>query len=147
MAGLLGGDAVYRAVEFRIPAISYRAWGGSIIIDPYGRIMEDVASEEEIVAGKIAFADTQTPYSQYGDIFGYATLLLALGLIVYNSYLSRKSPFIYCEECGSQVNKGNEFCEHCGASQIKPALWKRILLHEYYEHKGSFKGQKKPKSK
>lgn len=73
-AGLLGGNAVYRAVEFGIPAVSYRAWGGSIIIDPYGRIIDDIAPEPEIVAGKIAFTDGRTFYSKYGDIFGWTVV-------------------------------------------------------------------------
>ena len=146
-AGLFGGNAVYRAVEFRVSAVSYRAWGGSVIIDPYGRIIEDIAPEEEIVAGKIAFADGQTFYGRYGDIFGYVIVLLALGLITYNFYLGRKSPFIYCEGCGAQVTKGSKVCEQCGASQIKPPLWKRILFHEYYEHIDRYRGPKKPKSK
>ena len=143
MAGLLGGNAVYRAVEFRVPAVSYRAWGGSVIIDPYGRIIEDVAPEAEIVAGKIAFAEGETFYGRYGDIFGYTIVFLALALAVYNSYLSRRSLFRYCERCGAEVAKGAETCHQCGASQIKPPLWKRILFHEYYEHIDRHKKPKK----
>ncbi len=142
MAGLLGGNAVYRAVEFRTPAISYRAWGGSVIIDPYGRIIEDLAPGDDIVAGKLAFGDGSTFYSGHGDIFGYVVLLLALALVAYNFYLSRKSTFRYCEACGAEVAKGSETCQQCGVSQIKPPLWKRILLHEYYEHVDRYKKQK-----
>lgn len=147
IAGLLGGNAVYRAVEFRVPAVSYRAWGGSVIIDPYGRIIEDIAPEEEIVAGKLAFAEGQTFYGRYGDIFGYIIVFLALVLVVYNSYLGRKSLFRYCERCGAEVAKDAEACQQCGASQKKPPLWKRILFHEYYEHIDRHRGPKKPKPK
>lgn len=46
-----------------------------VIIDPYGQIVEDTAPEPEIVAGKIAFAEGETFYSRYGDIFGYIIVL------------------------------------------------------------------------
>lgn len=141
-AGLIGGNAVYRAVEFRVPAVSYRAWGGSVIIDPYGRIVEDMAPEEAIVAGQLAFAEGGTFYGRYGDVFGYVIVLLAIALAVYNRYLARKSPFAYCEQCGAEVARGVETCQQCGVSQIKPPLWKRILLHEYYEHIASHKRRK-----
>jgi len=140
MAGLLGGNAVYRAVEFRVPAISYRAWSGSVIIGPYGRILEDIAPEAEIVAGRIALTDNDdTFYGRNGDIFGYIILALALVLVVYNRYLVRKSLFQYCEACGAEIDKGAGTCQECGVSLAKPPLWKRVLFHEYYEHRGYYK--------
>lgn len=126
-AGLIGGNAVYRAVEFRIPAVSYRAWGGSIIIDPYGRIIEDIAPEAEIVAGKLAFAEGQTFYGRYGDIFGWSIVGLWIVLLSYNLYLRQKSPYIFCKECGAEIAKGSKVCEQCRTSRIKPPLWRRIL--------------------
>lgn len=135
-AGLLGGNAVYRAVEYGTPAVSYRPWDGSIIIDSYGRVVEDVAPEEEIIAGKISFTNERTFYTKYGDVFGWAVVGLAFVLASYNFYLKRKSPFKYCEKCGAEIKKDVETCDRCGASQKKPPLWKRILLHEYYELKG-----------
>ena len=41
-----------------------------MLIDPYGRVIGDIAPESEIVAGKITFTDERTFYSKYGDIFG-----------------------------------------------------------------------------
>lgn len=143
MAGLLGGDAVYRAVEFRVPAVSYRLWGGSVIIDPGGQIVEDIAPESEIVAGRIVFAEGETFYGKYGDILGYCIVFLVLALAAYSSYLGRKAGFRYCEGCGAEVAKDAETCQQCGASQIKPPLWKRILFYEYYERAGRSKKQKK----
>ena len=70
--GLIGGNIVYRAVEHRIYTALFFGDAGSILVDPYGWIMEDIAPEEEIVAGKIAFTDERTFYSKYGDIFGWA---------------------------------------------------------------------------
>jgi len=127
-AGLIGGNAVYRAVEFRVPAVSYLAWGDSIIIDPYGRIIEDIAPEEEIVAGKLAFAEGQTFYGRYGDIFGWSIVGLWIVLLSYNLYLRQKSPYIFCKECGAEIAKGSKVCEQCRTSRIKTPLWRRILL-------------------
>jgi len=126
-AGLIGGNAVYRAVEFRVPAVSYSAWGGSVIIDPYGRIIEDIALEEEIVAGKLVFAKGQTFYGRYGDIFGWSIVGLWIALLSYNLYLRRKNPYIFCRECGAEIAKGSKVCEQCRTSRIKPPLWRRIL--------------------
>ncbi len=144
MAGLLGSNAVYLAVEFGIPAVSYRAWGGSVIVDPYGRILEDVDPEEGIVAGKIPFNSEKTFYSQYGDIFGWTIVGLSILLIGSNTVLKRRRSFMYCEACGAEIDKRSETCQECGVSLVKPPWWKRILLHEYYEHKGYYK---KPKNK
>jgi len=125
-AGLLGGNAVYRAVEFGIPAVSYRAWGGSFIVGPHGRIVEDQAPEAEIVAGVIPPTHHETFYGRYGDIFSYVILLLMAGLVGYNIYLARKSSFRYCKECGTQLPKTRQLCEQCQSSE-KPTLWRRIL--------------------
>lgn len=135
-AGLFGGNAVYRAVEYGTPAVSYRPWGGSIIIDTHGRIVEDIAPEEEIIAGKISFTNERTFYTKYGDVFGWAVVGLAFLLAGCNFYLKRKSPFKYCEKCGAEIKKDAETCDKCGASQKKPPFWKRILLHEYHELRG-----------
>jgi len=135
-AGLSGGNAVYRAAEFGVPAVAYGLPQGSLIIDRYGRIMPDAAPEEEIVAARIALGGGRTFYARHGDVFGYVIVLLALASVVFNSYLRRKSPFEYCEGCGARVPKDAEICQQCGATQIRPPLWKRVLLHEYYEHFG-----------
>jgi len=140
-AGLSGGNAVYRAAEFGVPAVAYGLPQGSLIIDRYGRIMQDAAPEEEIVAARIALGGGRTFYARHGDVFGYVIVLLALASVVFNSYLRKKSPFEYCERCGARVPKGTEACQQCGAIQIRPPLWKRVLLHEYYEH---FRRYRKP---
>jgi len=135
LQGLHGGSVVYRAVEHRIYTALFFGPGDSIIVDPYGRIIEDTAPEPEIVAGKISFAtDETTFYTRYGDIFGWTIIGLALVLVCYNLYLKRKSQFKYCEKCRAKMEKDAEVCPKCGKSQRKPPLWKRILLNEYYKH-------------
>jgi apolipoprotein N-acyltransferase len=145
--GLIGGNLVYRAVEHRIYTALFFRDNGSIIVDPYGRIVDDIAPEEEIVAGKIAFTSERPFYSRYGDIFGWSVVGLWVALLGYNFYLKRRSPYIFCKECRAEIAKDADVCEQCGASQKKPPLWKRILFHEYYEHIDRYKGKNKTKPK
>jgi apolipoprotein N-acyltransferase len=126
--GLLSGNAVYRAVEFGIPAVSYGPWGGSVIIDPYGRTIEDIAPEEGIVSGNMPLVQIQTFYTRHGDLFGWGIVVLMLALVGYNIYLGRKSPFGYCQQCGTQISKGSKICQECETNPVKRPLWKRLLL-------------------
>lgn len=112
--GLIGGNIVYRAVEHRIYTALFFGDADSIIVDPYGRIIKDIAPEEEIVAGKIAFTNKRTFYSKYGDIFGFTIVGLFALLIGYNLYLKRKSPYIFCKKCKVQIEKGTRVCPSCG---------------------------------
>jgi len=111
----LGTSAIYRAVEHRMFAVEVIGdHDSSMIIDPYGRIVEDIAPEPEIVAGKIAFTDERTFYSKYGDIFGWTIAGLSILLIGYNLYLKRRSPYAFCKKCRAQMEKGTKVCPNCG---------------------------------
>jgi len=112
--GLIGGNVAYRAVENRIYTALFFRDGGSIIVDPYGRIIDDIAPEEEIVAGKVAFTNERSFYSKYGDIFSFIILALYAALIGYNLYLKRRSPYFFCKRCRSQIEKGTKVCPVCG---------------------------------
>ena len=118
--GVFGGNAIYRAVEHRIPAALF-IWSGagSIIVDPYGRIVDDIAPEKEIVAGKISLTEERTFYTKYGDIFGWVIVLLFIALNIYNFYLKRKSPVNYCVHCNAKLKKDVKTCDQCG----KKADW------------------------
>lgn len=135
---LIGSNAVFRSVEQGIySAATFNHPTGAIIVDPYGRIMEDRAPEPEIVVGKISFTDERTFYSKYGDVFGWSVVLIGIGLMAYNFYLKRKSPFEYCKNCRAKIKKDAKVCGRCKKKAMeKRPLWKRILLHEYYEVKG-----------
>jgi len=124
----LGTNAIYRAVEHNVFAVEVIAdHDSSMIIDPYGRIIKDVAPEPEIVVGKISFTDDRTFYTKYGDIFGWTIAGLAVFLVIYNSHLKRKSPFKYCKKCRAKIEKDAKTCPKCGTKQ-RP-LWKRFLFH------------------
>jgi len=112
--GLLGGNMVYRAVENRIYTALFHRDDGCILVDPYGRIMEDIAPEPEIVAGKVAFTDERSFYSKYGDIFSFIVVALWATLVGYNLYLKRRSPYFFCKRCRTQIEKGTKVCPVCG---------------------------------
>ena len=111
---------------------------GSILIDPYGWIVEDVAPEPEIVAGKIAFIGGNTFYSKYGDIFGFVIVALLVALLSSNAYLKRKSPYTFCKKCKAAIEKGTEVCPECGKSSRGSwvegteiyKLWKKITRRD-----------------
>ena len=133
-AGLFAGNMAYRAVEHRIYTAFFYRDNGSILVDPYGRMMEDIAPEPEIVAGKIAFTGGDTFYTIYGDVFGFVILALFVSLLSCNAYLKRKSPYTFCKRCKAQIEKGTEVCPECGKSSKGSwvegteiyKLWKKI---------------------
>lgn len=128
----LGTNAVYRAVEHKIFAVEVIGdHDSSIIIDPYGRILEDLAPEPEIVAGKISFTDNRTFYTRYGDVFGWIVIGLTAVLYGYEYHLKIKSPFKYCVKCGAKIEKDAKTCPECGIDQ--PSALKRFLFHQRYE--------------
>lgn len=114
----LGSNAIYRAVEHRIYAASVIGdYAGSMLIDPYGRIIDDIAPEQEIVAGRISFVREKTFYTKYGDIFGWTIAGLFILLIGYNLYLKRRNPYVFCGKCRAQIEKGTKVCPSCGKKQ------------------------------
>lgn len=137
-AGLFGGNMAYRAVEHRIYTAFFYKDNGSILVDPYGRIVKDIAPEPEIVAGKIAFTGGNTFYSEYGDIFGFVIVSLFVALLSYNAYLKRKSPYTFCKKCKAEIEKGTGVCPECGKSSKGSwvegteiyKLWKKITRRD-----------------
>lgn len=128
----LGTNAIYRAVEHRMFAIEVIGdWDASMIIDPYGRIIQDIAPEPEIVVGKISFTNERTFYTKYGDVFGWSIVSLAVALIFYDFYFGRKSQFKFCinTNCMAKIDKDVKTCDKCGKSQKKRPLWQRILWY------------------
>lgn len=133
---LLKTNAIFRAVENHIYTVEVVGdYDSSIIIDPYGRVINDIAPEKNIIVGTISFINQRTFYSTFGDIFGWIIVICFIILVIYNFKIKKKSTFKYCIECESKIEKTAETCNICGSNQERPPLWKRIILHEYYEHK------------
>jgi apolipoprotein N-acyltransferase len=73
------GMVVFRAIENRVYFARAANTGISGIIDPFGRIlrMSDIFTEDAL-AGEIRTGGPRTFYTAYGDLFGYACVILAL---------------------------------------------------------------------
>jgi apolipoprotein N-acyltransferase len=117
-------NAVYRAAEQGIPVVHVMNYEESVVIDPRGRIVNEV-STEEIAFGRLAFSEEETFYAAHGDLFAYAVVGIAALMVAGNVYLKRRSPFVYCRECRAEVPKGAEKCPSCGGPAKKPPFWKR----------------------
>jgi len=120
--GEIGGNAVYRAVENRKPVV-LACPRGSLIVDPYGRIMNDI-STQDMVVGRISTSYEATFYTKYGDVFGWSIVGFAAILMIYDFYLKRRSPFMYCERCKAQIAKEVEICPECGRIP-KESAWEK----------------------
>ncbi len=75
--------AVFRAVENRIHLLRATNTGYTCLIDPYGRVVADVRKDGSIFVPGIISADVtplrlRTIYSQMGDFFARACLILAI---------------------------------------------------------------------
>jgi len=123
-------NAIYRAVENRMFAIEVIGdKDSSLIVDPYGRIVTDIAEEPEIVVGKVSFTDQRTLYTKFGEVFGWAVVVLAAAVVAYNFYIDRRSSFKFCtnKNCMVEIPKDAKTCDKCGAKQRRGAIWLKIL--------------------
>jgi apolipoprotein N-acyltransferase len=121
----IGSNVVYRAVEHRVPAAAAGPDEASIVVDPYGRIVNSV-STPEMVVGKLSFVEEKTFYTRYGDVFGWTIVLLFAALWVSNFYLKRKNPFKYCIHCNTKLKKDVKTCDKCGKKadeRVLKTLW------------------------
>ncbi len=83
------GMVVFRAVENRVYFARAANTGISGFIDPYGRILQQSAIfTEEALKGEIQTGGRRTFYTAYGDLFGYACVILAL----FSPVLAGRSP-------------------------------------------------------
>ena len=72
-------DAVFRAAENRVAFALGTVNGLSMVIDPYGRITaEGQVNQRGVIVGETFTTPERTPYTRYGDWFGW---LLVGGLI------------------------------------------------------------------
>jgi apolipoprotein N-acyltransferase len=74
---------VLRAVENRLWVVRATTTGMSAIIDPVGRIRTHSAlNKEAVLNGTIAPLQVDTFYKRFGDVFAYACVAVACGLLV-----------------------------------------------------------------
>jgi apolipoprotein N-acyltransferase len=81
---------VVRAVENRRYLVRTANTGISAIIDPYGRIeTETPIGVRTIVDGMAHFRSDRTFYTQYGDLFAYANVILVVILFIWRTNARR----------------------------------------------------------
>jgi len=81
---------VVRAVENRRYLVRNANTGISAIIDPYGRIeTETPIGVRTILDGTAHFRSDRTFYTQYGDVFAYANVLMVIILLVWRGNARR----------------------------------------------------------
>lgn len=91
LVNLHAAYAIFRAVENRTYVIRAAQSGISLIVDPFGRVVnESKIFEQIILTGSVDIKKTETFYSKYGDVFSYLCLLIFLIALV----LSSKKKFI-----------------------------------------------------
>jgi apolipoprotein N-acyltransferase len=72
-------DSVFRAVENRVAFVTGSTSGLSQVIDPYGRIAaESDLDRRSAITGQLFTVQERTPYTQFGDWFGW---LMVIGLV------------------------------------------------------------------
>ena len=81
---------VVRAVENRRYMVRTANTGISAIIDPYGRIeAKTPIGARTIVDGTVHFRSDQTFYTQYGDVFAYANVLIVIVMLLWRTNARR----------------------------------------------------------
>ena len=81
---------VVRAVENRRYMVRNANTGISAIIDPYGRIeAETPVGIRTILDGTAHFRSDRTFYTQHGDVFAYANVILIVVLLVWRTHARR----------------------------------------------------------
>ena len=92
-----GLDEIRQAIALK------QKWSTGIDVDP----------EKEIVVGEISFSNEQTFYESFGDVFGWAIVVLAASLLAYNHHLEENSAIKFCENCRAVLNKDDPICSEC----------------------------------
>ncbi len=84
------GMVVLRAVENRVAFARAANTGISGFIDPRGRILLDTpVFREQAIQGEIPISATRTFYTQYGDVFAYACVIIS-GILILGAHLGKR---------------------------------------------------------
>ena len=76
---------IYRAIENRRSVIRCANTGISMIVDPYGNIIEESKlNTKDVIEESIKISDEKTFYTKYGDLFSVVNviILLLMGLSI-----------------------------------------------------------------
>ena len=80
--------SVLRAIEFHLPVVRCANTGISMIIDPYGRVVNKTKTfERDILIGDIIPGTKKTVYAKFGNFFSMLCLLISLFSIIFYIYM------------------------------------------------------------
>jgi len=80
--------SVLRAIEFHLPVVRCANTGISMIIDPYGRIVEKTETfERDILIGTIKPGTEKTFYAKFGNVFSLICFLISIISCMYYMYV------------------------------------------------------------
>lgn len=86
--------SVLRAIEFHLPVVRCANTGISMIIDPYGRVVDKTGTfERDILIGTITPGTKKTVYAKFGNVFSMFCLfitLVSLMLYIFTKYFKFK---------------------------------------------------------
>ncbi|HDY87609.1 MAG TPA: apolipoprotein N-acyltransferase [bacterium] len=76
--------SVFRAIEFHLPVVRCANTGISMIIDPYGRVVDKTGTfERTILTGTISPRTNKTFYAQFGNIFSIFCLIITCFVLIF----------------------------------------------------------------
>jgi apolipoprotein N-acyltransferase len=76
-------DAVFRAVEHRMAFATAAVNGVAVLVDPYGRIVaHSGTNREETITGSLFTVAERTPYTRWGNWFGWLMVAVLIGLLM-----------------------------------------------------------------
>ena len=82
--------AVFRAVENRRWLVRAANTGITAVVDPWGRVLGPTRLfAQTVLVRDVPFLAGRTPYTRYGDVFGWGCLAATLGLLA----ATRVAPF------------------------------------------------------
>ncbi len=75
--------ARFRAIENRRYLLRATNNGITAIVDPYGRVQQTIPRhQEKILTGRFRYLTEETFYTRHGDVFAWACVVIALGMIL-----------------------------------------------------------------
>jgi apolipoprotein N-acyltransferase len=79
--------AILRAVENGVPLVRSANTGISMVVDKYGRILNETALfEEDFIVAQISVKPVKTIYRLFGDMLPILSLLLITGIMVFKTF-------------------------------------------------------------
>ena len=85
--------ARFRAIEDRRFLLRATNDGITAIVDPYGRVQEEIPRHQErVLTGRFRYLTEETFYTKHGDVFAWTCVVVALGMILALGLAAKRAP-------------------------------------------------------